>query len=1306
MRGNKTKQQKEVKSKNKKELINKKLIFFALASSIILLSLSVSSLGLVLSDQASGVKYLGTLIQSGNLNVYIYDAPTGGNLVYNDTFAGAITGGAWNVMLGEKQSLSLEYGKAYYKDYDINGTDIDFTNTTGGITERKLFFSPVGEIGSEDLDLDGNVGIGTDNPDTLLHLNDSAGGPHAALLIEHSGDQTSRIRWKTAGVNRFDIVGDSTGFYIYNGTPSTIFHASQSGRFGMGTTSAGSFEAEARRLVAGDGAGNEGITVYAGTSSNSGLYFADGTSGASQTAAGGLNYNHATDKLALRAGGDVRATIDSSGNVGIGTTTPNKILHVREGDAGSVTSSSSAGVIIESDGSEGWLEFQTAGTTNNAGLVWSDSGGSEEAVVSYDHNTQRMTLASEDDIYLNPTGNVGIGTASPTQTLTVAGDINVTGSSYLGTIDLQGGNISAQNIASTDRLLVGGSSFGSWAVNVKGRDNAMVVHDASNNQILKADVGGVVINDDSQDKDFRVESDNNVNALFVQGSDGSVGIGTSSPATLLDVTDSTTKINTLEVSDGSTYTVSIGSNTADTGYIGVSGSAKMAIGTADTDRITIDTSGNVGIGTSSPDSVIGFTGPLVQIEGGEPAIIFNSTDSSANTWEIGVSGGGSGQDLRFVEDGVDRLFIDQDGKVGIGTNAPAQHLHIYEGNAGTDPSWLGSDDILLESDTTLYMQFFTPNNQAGGIEMSDPDGRAGGFVIYNHNGGTMSVGSENYIGFSTGGGTHSRIDPSGNWGIGTTSPNAKITVNGAKTVTGPNATNKGIALIAAGDNNVGLTIGNYANSPFAMWLQSMDNRDGFTTTYPLSLNPTGGKVGIGTSNPDATLHLRTSNGQLMVLERTSATHDKWGIYHADTGGFGHLQFKNEDTGNIITTLRSDGNVEIGRNNVQHGLFGLLHLKKPVASDMGPILMLQNEQYGSSSGAGSAIRFVGHYETTRYSEIEAIMRGTSLADRLNFNFIGASGQPNVTTMTLKWTGNVGIGTETPESNLEIFADSGSDSKLIISDGDVDHNITTEGPTDMYFRIKPYNSAEGGAMLRGFSDSDRTAISIAGLIGSNNPADDTPAVLISAAKKNGNADTVLGASETALAVDANSDGGRDFVILGDGKVGIGTTSPSRPLHIADTTAVLNLQDTNGAGGTEIAYLRFANSSDGEIGYVGFGSGGNANMYMNNYLAGGDILLLPGSGGNVGIGISAPDQELHVDGQIALHESGYSGRYIAFFYRSTESANTCNNECTAEPSGFDSDSGKCIQGWDASNGAPLDCGTTSSSSGCYCLCAGVDA
>ena len=74
--------------------------------------------------------------------------------------------------------------------------------------------------------------------------------------------------------------------------------------------------------------------------------------------------------------------------------------------------------------------------------------------------------------------------------------------------------------------------------------------------------GGAVFNEDSADVDFRVESDNDANAFFVEGSSGSIGIGTSSP-----VASSGGKFVTIETTaDEHTNLVF---NTANTGKNGI-----------------------------------------------------------------------------------------------------------------------------------------------------------------------------------------------------------------------------------------------------------------------------------------------------------------------------------------------------------------------------------------------------------------------------------------------------------------------------------------------------------------------------------------------------------------------------------------------------------------------------------------------------------------------------------------------------------------------------------------------------------------
>ncbi|NCN87083.1 hypothetical protein GW932_04570 [archaeon] len=89
-------------------------------------------------DQGTNVTYSnGTLLSLGNLTIYIYDNETLGNLIYNYTFNDSIINGSWNVPV----SPDLEYGKIYWKDYYINGDNLNFSGE-----DRLEFQSGIGEI--------------------------------------------------------------------------------------------------------------------------------------------------------------------------------------------------------------------------------------------------------------------------------------------------------------------------------------------------------------------------------------------------------------------------------------------------------------------------------------------------------------------------------------------------------------------------------------------------------------------------------------------------------------------------------------------------------------------------------------------------------------------------------------------------------------------------------------------------------------------------------------------------------------------------------------------------------------------------------------------------------------------------------------------------------------------------------------------------------------------------------------------------------------------------------------------------------
>ncbi len=157
---------------------------FVFAFVLFSISMTSATLNVSLSDQGTEVTNTssGAVLTVGDLTVLIYDALTGGNLIYNETFSSAIGNGSWNVMLGEMTNLPLEFGKIYFKDYLIAGEDANFTNGTGQTVGRQFFYSPFGDINSSKIFGD------------LIGANATTAGASGIIPAPSAGDQDKCLR--------------------------------------------------------------------------------------------------------------------------------------------------------------------------------------------------------------------------------------------------------------------------------------------------------------------------------------------------------------------------------------------------------------------------------------------------------------------------------------------------------------------------------------------------------------------------------------------------------------------------------------------------------------------------------------------------------------------------------------------------------------------------------------------------------------------------------------------------------------------------------------------------------------------------------------------------------------------------------------------------------------------------------------------------------------------------------------------------------------------------------------------------------
>ena len=430
-----------------------------------------------------------------------------------------------------------------------------------------------------------------------------------------------------------------------------------------------------------------------------------------------------------------RMTITNTGNVGIGTTSPSSKLHIDngvlvvedtpetrttlllpdgDGTGGSLNehfignthigvaqfvseqeANTSTIAIINKDrdnnttknASIGFYNTDTVGTGKYAGRIgfWPTNGNAQtnefrvyttNTVTSgagYDYPQQRFVI--------NKDGNVGIGTTIPRTYLHLSAKNSDPGAT-------EGDFVGTHNLTEYLRFTSTGDSGDVNSVSVGFKLGDDDISDANPNGRLDicANRGSDV------DNDYGTIPDETI-ATFL-GS-GNVGIGTASPRTTLEVygsimgsTNSTLYSHNLyydtqwkyaQADYGGAYMRMLDSEVQFWNAPNNNASAN-SVATV-TQRVTIKENGNVGIGTASPARPLtiessSFDGIRVKrtTAGGGSAMEFINGDG--DEWTVGVGGTGT----FGIYDGAtfgEQFTIDTSGNVGIGTTAPGYTLDVH-----------------------------------------------------------------------------------------------------------------------------------------------------------------------------------------------------------------------------------------------------------------------------------------------------------------------------------------------------------------------------------------------------------------------------------------------------------------------------------------------------------------------------------------------------------------------------------------------------------------------------------------------------
>jgi len=716
------------------------------------------------------------------------------------------------------------------------------------------------------LDDNGNLGIGTSpNAASKLHVKDDDG---AEIRLE---DNTST----TFGVLRF--IGDSgtyekgliaynsanafdaNALHLFNGAGDIVFRTDDSGGTGadriridgsdgsvtisqtlyLQSDDAVAFEDGKHWITSNDGEGNFNIRVghYSNPSqeeetTEAGYVFHDEWS-----QAGGWRQFLVSD--VSTAVGDLH-NVDWNWNLQLQYDYQTVLLYW-EGDARLATTSAGIQVFgsIDFEGSlvlaNGFGLFSDGGaqliTRNdigvNEGNTWIFRGGDSSLPILEFQNNLTNVLTTVDQH-----GHIGIGIVP-----NAAAALHIDGNGD-GVAEIRIEESSSTTLFQTLRF-IGDSSTGEKGLIGYNSTNSFSANDLH----LFNSRGDIVLRTDNA-------GGTGTDVLTVS-SIGNVGINWSTPAYSLDIREDEPAIQLYETlsgtatrfrlevdSTGATYTTSFGS-----------GGGKQHIWKQGAgEGMRLDQDGNLGIGTSVPSHKVDVEG-LVQLGedgtyGSDYGMIgFGGTTNGEPRIFGGLSNkvlyvnSGTGGNIHFRTNGAstNKVVIDTDGNVGIGTDSPTSQLDISDS---------GIVNLRIQSTT----------DDATSIQFGDSTDSNVGRIFYDH--------SINAMRFYTNDLEQLRIDTDGKVGIGVTSPLYDLDVDGSGFFTG----NVGVGNVVPTET---LTVNGTGQFNNTLYLEANDSLAFENGSHWITFNDGDGNFNMRIGNYD------NPSGTNECTEAGFIFHDEW-----------------------------------------------------------------------------------------------------------------------------------------------------------------------------------------------------------------------------------------------------------------------------------------------------------------------------------------------------------------------------------------------------------------------------------------------